>query len=212
MTVMLRVMKGLRPARPSPEQALELSAEIWEVMERCWSHSPAERPSVDRVAERLFSIPPMGSTLRRMRLRKLERKQAVGVDALTPLSFRAAMRGQNTTFSDAEIKLLQEITGVSSQSFDSNISPLGADASTHSLPDAAVNGVAGWGVDNYGGLNESWATRSSDDLTGWGVSGGYQADTIDLFETGGLDWSARAGWLAEPASWADDPKTGWGWR
>lgn len=155
--MMLRVMKGLRPTKPSSDQALELSAEIWEVMERCWGHSPAERPSVDQVVERLSGISPTESTLRRMKMEKLKRKRDVKGYALTPLSFRVAMRGQNTIFSDAEINLLQECAGDSTANLNTPVGADHRDASTYSLLDAAATDTAPGGIDNSEILNESQA-------------------------------------------------------
>ncbi len=157
VAVLLRLNKGLRPSKPSPDQASELSAEIWEIMERCWNQSPDERPSVDQVAESLFAVSPT-STGRRMKIQTRERKQDAEVDTMT---FRAAMRGQNMTFSDAEINLLRESAEVPSQSTpDSNIALPDADdpeSIALGLLDTAFVEAAAGGIDNSNILNESQA-------------------------------------------------------
>lgn len=45
-------MKGLRPERPSPEECwvLEVSDDLWSLIERCWKQAPVERPSMAQVA------------------------------------------------------------------------------------------------------------------------------------------------------------------
>ncbi len=81
-------------------------------MQECWSKSPNKRPSVDQVAEILGGI-PLAKLTGDLQVH-LERKQDMGVDApdaLNPLSFRAAMRGQDTNFSKAEIVLMRDVSG-----------------------------------------------------------------------------------------------------
>lgn len=144
MTVVLRVIQGLRQTRPSLDQALELSAEIWEVMdsESCWARDPAERPSVDRLAERLSSIHPTELTTSRIKMQKPEGEQDTEVDVPTPSSFRAAMRDQNAGFSKAEIEILQEHVRDSTQpTLDpNNLRPSSNDSglNTHGFLDATA--------------------------------------------------------------------------
>ncbi len=103
---MFRVTRGERSTRPSSYANLELSDEIWEVMDECWSHDPNERPTVVEVAQKL-SVLSTKLTAERF-LQSLER-QAFEGEMATPLSFRAAMRGHDIGFSKDEIDLVREV-------------------------------------------------------------------------------------------------------
>ncbi|KAJ7720048.1 kinase-like domain-containing protein [Mycena metata] len=45
--VVVRVVTGKRPRRPSPDQSPQLSSEMWELIQRCWAHDYRERPHID---------------------------------------------------------------------------------------------------------------------------------------------------------------------
>lgn len=47
---MTDVLEGMRPARPSASMTEELSDTVWDCMEKCWAHSPSERPTMYEVA------------------------------------------------------------------------------------------------------------------------------------------------------------------
>ena len=47
-TVILQVMKGMRPARPSKRL---MSDELWGIVEWCWSQQYSDRPSMCVVVE-----------------------------------------------------------------------------------------------------------------------------------------------------------------
>lgn len=104
-------MKGHRPSRPQ-EQDLELSDDVWKVMEECWSSTPSDRPTVGEVTEKLREIPPNELTMRRMAKDK-RREQEGDWEALilTPRSFRNFIRGHDPGFSGAELDFLREYMG-----------------------------------------------------------------------------------------------------
>lgn len=107
-TVTLKVVQGLRPTRPGIYQAPELATEIWGIMQECWCQSPNRRPSVVQLIETLSRTP---TTTRQGDLQlHLQRNQEGGINAphLTPLSFRTAMRGKDTYFSEPDILLMRE--------------------------------------------------------------------------------------------------------
>lgn len=47
--VVVRILKGERPRRPQGEEGGWFTADIWNILERCWQPSPGERPSVKLV-------------------------------------------------------------------------------------------------------------------------------------------------------------------
>ncbi|EMD31962.1 hypothetical protein CERSUDRAFT_59360 [Gelatoporia subvermispora B] len=55
--VILGVMSGVRPDRPSTSDALSigLNDAMWALMEKCWSHNPSQRPDIDGVLAVLMS-------------------------------------------------------------------------------------------------------------------------------------------------------------
>ncbi|KAF9447999.1 kinase-like protein, partial [Macrolepiota fuliginosa MF-IS2] len=61
ITVLYKVMRGIRPTRPAYEMAPELTNDIWEIMQDCWSATSANRPTVDEVMDRLLVIAPFPS-------------------------------------------------------------------------------------------------------------------------------------------------------
>lgn len=106
-TVISKVMRGIKPSRPPPEPQLELSDDIWAVMEECWDHDPAKRPTVDQAADRLHKIPSPQLTMKRM-ARDQKRRRGDEFQALTPRAFRTAIQGSNLGFSGADVDLLKE--------------------------------------------------------------------------------------------------------
>ncbi|EIN12091.1 kinase-like protein, partial [Punctularia strigosozonata HHB-11173 SS5] len=64
ITVILRVLEGARPPRPSAEQghARPLPDEMWILMQACWSTSPAERPTVKMIASSLQKLRSLAPT------------------------------------------------------------------------------------------------------------------------------------------------------
>ncbi|KAG5351156.1 hypothetical protein C0989_007701 [Termitomyces sp. Mn162] len=57
-----KIHSGERPKRPTEEVHIQrgLSDTMWALMERCWSHSPEYRPTVDEI---LRELPPAGTSL-----------------------------------------------------------------------------------------------------------------------------------------------------
>ena len=45
-----RITKKIRPTRPGPGGAYPISDGLWDLMNRCWSTEPKERPSMDHVS------------------------------------------------------------------------------------------------------------------------------------------------------------------
>lgn len=102
-----KVVGGIRPTKPSGELELELSDEIWEVMQSCWSGTPSERPTVEQLTDKLHNIPPNAVTARRVAQRQ-RTNQEEQPPALTPRSFRNVLRGQEIDFTQNEVNLLKE--------------------------------------------------------------------------------------------------------
>ncbi|KAF5349241.1 hypothetical protein D9756_009413 [Leucocoprinus leucothites] len=103
-TVVSRVTRGIRPMKPSTQQHLELSDEIWAIMMQSWRGNPDERPIVQQVLESLQQIPPLPLTM--TRLWKVMQKQRT--DFRSPLAasaFRAAVLGDAQIFEHSLIRL-----------------------------------------------------------------------------------------------------------
>lgn len=106
VTVISRIMRGIRPTRPPSGLASELSDEIWYVMEGCWSTDPSKRPTVNQVAEQMRKVPQSELTIRRIAGHHLWKGNMGGV--LPPRSFRDAIHGHHPAFSQADVDLLRE--------------------------------------------------------------------------------------------------------
>jgi len=50
--VVLRIMRGGRPAMPANAQAVGLTGEMWKLLESCWQQNPKNRPTMDEVVRR----------------------------------------------------------------------------------------------------------------------------------------------------------------
>ncbi|KAF5349240.1 hypothetical protein D9756_009411 [Leucocoprinus leucothites] len=103
-TVVSRVVWGIRPTKPSTQQDLELSDEIWAIMLLLWRGNPDERPTVQQALESLRQIPPLPLTT--TRLWKAMQKQRT--DFRSPLAasaFRAAVLGDAQIFEHSLIQL-----------------------------------------------------------------------------------------------------------
>ncbi|KAF5349249.1 hypothetical protein D9756_009405 [Leucocoprinus leucothites] len=99
ISVVARVNRGIRPSKPpSPGPTLlELSDEIWQIMQECWVDSPSERPVVKQVLERLRQISPVVLTNTRL-WKAMQRERESSVEPLSPQTFRSAMRGDDVGF------------------------------------------------------------------------------------------------------------------
>jgi hypothetical protein len=51
-----KIKKGERPPRPQIEEAFSrgLDNDVWELLVRCWTHDPADRPDMSEVLESLY--------------------------------------------------------------------------------------------------------------------------------------------------------------
>ena len=49
MTVMRKIVEGEHPGRPEGQEAVWFTADLWEVLEQCWSLEPERRPTIDDV-------------------------------------------------------------------------------------------------------------------------------------------------------------------
>ncbi|KAF9443788.1 kinase-like protein [Macrolepiota fuliginosa MF-IS2] len=107
-TVILRVIKGITPTKPtSNPDSLELTDEIWRIMERCWKLVPNERPSVDQVTQDLRQLPPTELTMQR--IAQNDGKRQDSNPPPTSQAFRAAMWDhQRLEFSTEEVNLLRK--------------------------------------------------------------------------------------------------------
>jgi len=55
-SVVLDVMRGIRPPRPSLESCPNLKDELWDVIQSCWAQDPCQRPTMDIVGSWLRLI------------------------------------------------------------------------------------------------------------------------------------------------------------
>ena len=53
-TVILKVMSGTRPDRPSSNL---LSEQMWQLMQHCWLAEPTQRPTIEEVVTRIGAFP-----------------------------------------------------------------------------------------------------------------------------------------------------------
>jgi len=49
MTVMRKIVEGERPGRPEGEEGVWFTADLWGMLEQCWSLQPEKRPTIDDV-------------------------------------------------------------------------------------------------------------------------------------------------------------------
>ncbi|KAJ8699564.1 hypothetical protein PTI98_002665 [Pleurotus ostreatus] len=49
LAVLLKATQGKRPLRPTADNAPQLTDGMWAVLQRCWAHDPASRPSMTTV-------------------------------------------------------------------------------------------------------------------------------------------------------------------
>ena len=52
-TVVLKVMQGERPKRPSANDGKIMLDDLWELVELCWQQEPFNRPDVADIAKRM---------------------------------------------------------------------------------------------------------------------------------------------------------------
>ena len=55
-TVLLRVLRGGRPARPAFHQTEEMSEQLYSLLKQCWDQSWVDRPSAPQLLQSLGSI------------------------------------------------------------------------------------------------------------------------------------------------------------
>ncbi|KAF9442307.1 kinase-like protein, partial [Macrolepiota fuliginosa MF-IS2] len=106
VTILSKVMRGVKPSKPSDFE-VELSDEIWAIMEECWNHDPAQRPTVSQAATRWNKISPPPLTTRRMSQNQGRRSED-NLQALDSQAFRAVVQGFDTKFSESDINLLRK--------------------------------------------------------------------------------------------------------
>jgi len=51
MTVMRKIVEGEHPGRPEGEEGVWFTADLWGMLEQCWSLEPARRPTIDNVLQ-----------------------------------------------------------------------------------------------------------------------------------------------------------------
>jgi len=49
VAVIGKIVNGERPGRPEGEEAVWFTADLWEMLEQCWSLEPERRPAIDDV-------------------------------------------------------------------------------------------------------------------------------------------------------------------
>jgi hypothetical protein len=114
--VVARVIQGTRPTKPSPQQYLEFSDEIWAIMKRSWAGSPSDRPTIHQLLASLRQVPTVALTASRLWKAMQGPKKDHMPLPLTPQAFRTAMRGQDDKLSKVEIQILREYLTPSSSS------------------------------------------------------------------------------------------------
>ncbi|KXN83965.1 hypothetical protein AN958_00609 [Leucoagaricus sp. SymC.cos] len=109
-TVLFMKFKGKTPSKPSPEVELELTPEIWKIMENCWDPDPNKRPSASNIAEALQQVSPSSLTQKRVALQNSSgKKRDLSPERLTVDAFRSAIRDREVHFTAEEIDLLVEL-------------------------------------------------------------------------------------------------------
>ena len=83
---MLKVGNGIRPPCPPTHHAAWISwgltKPMWELMERCWSHKPKNRPPIGAVIAQLDSLEPID-----------ERRAESWGAGMSPRYFRSVVSG-----------------------------------------------------------------------------------------------------------------------
>ena len=51
LIVMRKIIEGERPGRPQGKREVWFTEDLWEMLERCWSPQPEERPAIDAVLQ-----------------------------------------------------------------------------------------------------------------------------------------------------------------
>ncbi|KAJ3558631.1 hypothetical protein NP233_g11470 [Leucocoprinus birnbaumii] len=112
-TVMMQVIKGKIPSKPASNAGLELTLEIWQVMEYCWTRDPSRRPPIDGVVQALREAHPSALTQEPIASfpSRIDRASSTGFGDLAPDGFKSVIRGQAAPeFSSTEIDLLVELS------------------------------------------------------------------------------------------------------
>jgi serine/threonine protein kinase len=63
--IMQRILNGRTPTKPTTLEGLELSEEIWSIIERCWVFIPSQRSRLTEVKKNLHKATPTALTLKR---------------------------------------------------------------------------------------------------------------------------------------------------
>ncbi|KAJ3554084.1 hypothetical protein NP233_g12496 [Leucocoprinus birnbaumii] len=117
-TVIRQVTLGVLPTKPSPSQStfLELTEDIWDIMEHCWDTLPESRPTIEELISRYNVIEPSPLTCHRMTEQERFRMDhnglvISGVGLSTPFSqdFRQRLGGHASGLLDVELELLYRL-------------------------------------------------------------------------------------------------------
>ncbi|KAJ3572232.1 hypothetical protein NP233_g3214 [Leucocoprinus birnbaumii] len=124
--VLRKIVGGVSPTKPSiaEMEALELTEEVWNLIEECWAIDPADRPTIEIVLQRLKAIPLNSVATRHLaRQGQEQERQPDHGTAQVPSSrsFRSSIRGHKEIFfSEVEVNVLRdcvqldnELTGTS---------------------------------------------------------------------------------------------------
>ncbi|KXN89748.1 hypothetical protein AN958_05288 [Leucoagaricus sp. SymC.cos] len=110
--VLAAIIVGRMPSKPSIDEALELTPEIWELMEKCWDRDSDKRPAAADMLETLHKIAPSSLTQRRISLQRLhsntsaKRTRSSSINKFTPDISRSVGHVRSACFSDVERSLL----------------------------------------------------------------------------------------------------------
>ncbi|KAF5349990.1 hypothetical protein D9756_009165 [Leucocoprinus leucothites] len=111
-TVIWRVISGIRPTKPSPSSTdlLELTDDIWRIMQMCWSANLGQRPTVDEALHELRQVLPSTLTSSRIAMwHCLHPRDSPGIlGPSSPWTFRTALR-EREDVSESEVRIFEEI-------------------------------------------------------------------------------------------------------
>ena len=72
--VILKVIEGERPSRPSGPEGTQFTEDLWQTLKRCWAGQPQRRPRVETVLECLERVS------RALRTRSQQSRESTGTD------------------------------------------------------------------------------------------------------------------------------------
>ena len=71
ITVIIAIMKGVRPKKPENARQLEFTEVLWDTVRRCWREDWRARPGVEDILSCLNGAPPSWDVILRVTVRKV---------------------------------------------------------------------------------------------------------------------------------------------